>query len=52
MLIKGQDVGNNRLYLTDLERAARFLYLQRTAFGGEVSGRNFALIGRDRGDST
>ena len=24
--------------LTDLERAARFLYLQRTAFGGKVSG--------------
>jgi DNA adenine methylase len=27
--------------LTDLERAARFLYLQRTAFGGKVQGRNF-----------
>jgi DNA adenine methylase len=27
--------------LTDLERAARFLYLQRTAFGGKVDGRNF-----------
>ena len=27
--------------LTDLERAARFLYLQRSAFGGKVSGRNF-----------
>ena len=27
--------------LTDLERAARFLYLQRTAFGGKVSGRSF-----------
>lgn len=26
---------------TDLERAARFLYLQRTAFGGKVSGRTF-----------
>ncbi len=25
--------------LTDLERAARFLYLQRTAFGGKVAGR-------------
>nr|WP_010399387.1 DNA adenine methylase [Paracoccus sp. TRP] len=33
--------------LTDLERAARFLYLQRTAFGGKVSGRNFGVaIGR------
>ena len=27
--------------LTDLERAARFLYLQRTAFGGKVTGRSF-----------
>ncbi|HEV2674243.1 MAG TPA: DNA adenine methylase [Aliidongia sp.] len=27
--------------LTDLERAARFLYLQRTGFGGKVAGRNF-----------
>jgi DNA adenine methylase len=32
--------------LTDLERAARFLYLQRTAFGGKVAGRSFgASIG-------
>jgi DNA adenine methylase len=29
--------------LTDLERAARFLYLQRTAFGGKVTGRNFGM---------
>ncbi|MGE4528797.1 MAG: DNA adenine methylase [Rhodospirillaceae bacterium] len=29
--------------LTDLERSARFLYLQRTAFGGKVSGRNFGI---------
>ncbi len=29
--------------LTDLKRAARFLYLQRTAFGGKVSGRNFGV---------
>lgn len=29
--------------LTDLQRAARFLFLQRTAFGGKVSGRNFGL---------
>ncbi|MCW2395199.1 MULTISPECIES: DNA adenine methylase [unclassified Sphingobium] len=27
--------------LTDLERSARFLYLQRLAFGGKVDGRNF-----------
>jgi DNA adenine methylase len=29
--------------LTDLERAARFLYLQRLAFGGKVAGRTFGL---------
>jgi DNA adenine methylase len=29
--------------LTDLERAARFLYLQRTAFGGKISGRNYGI---------
>lgn len=29
--------------LTDLERAARFLYLQRTAFGGKVTGRSFGV---------
>ncbi len=29
--------------LTDLERAGRFLYLQRLAFGGKVSGRNFGV---------
>lgn len=29
--------------LTDLQRAARFLYLQRLAFGGKVSGRNFGV---------
>ena len=27
--------------LTDLQRAARFLYLQRLAFGGKVAGRHF-----------
>lgn len=27
--------------LTDLERAARFLFIQRLAFGGKVMGRNF-----------
>lgn len=29
--------------LTDMQRAARFLYLQRCAFGGKISGRNFGL---------
>lgn len=29
--------------LTDLERAARFYYLQRTAFGGKVRGRTFGV---------
>ena len=32
--------------LTDLERAARFLYLQRTAFGGKVTGRNYGIDAR------
>lgn len=34
-------IETNAETLTDLERAARFLYLQRTAFGGKISGRNF-----------
>jgi DNA adenine methylase len=29
--------------LTDLERAVRFLYLQRLAFGGKVDGRTFGV---------
>lgn len=29
--------------LTDLERAARFLYLQRASFGGKVAGRAFGV---------
>lgn len=29
--------------LTDLERAARFLYLQRASFGGKVAGRVFGV---------
>ena len=33
----------NPATLTDLERAARFLYLQRTAFGGKVDGRSFGV---------
>jgi DNA adenine methylase len=35
--------------LTDLERAARFLYLQRTAFGGKVVGRNFGVDANSSG---
>lgn len=34
--------------LTDLERAARFIYLQKLAFGGKVSGRSFG-VQRDGG---
>lgn len=37
--LKGQDPEK----LTDLQRAARFLYLQRLAFGGKVAGRNFGV---------
>lgn len=29
--------------MTDLERSARFLYLQRLAFGGKVAGRSFGV---------
>ncbi|WP_455873744.1 DNA adenine methylase [Rhizobium yanglingense] len=29
--------------LTDLERAARFIYLQKLAFGGKVAGQNFGV---------
>lgn len=35
--------------LTDLERAGRFLYLQRLAFGGKVAGQNFGV---DRSSSS
>jgi DNA adenine methylase len=34
--------------LTDLERSARFYYLQRTAFGGKVSGRNYGVDPQSR----
>lgn len=34
--------------LTDLERAARFIYLQKTCFGGRIVGRTFG-ISRERG---
>jgi len=35
--------GQDPARLTDLQRAARFLYLQRLAFGGKVVGRNFGV---------
>lgn len=35
---------SNPSTLTDLERAARFLYLQRLAFGGKVAGQNFGVL--------
>lgn len=35
--------------LTDLQRAARFLYLQRTSFGGKVHGRVFGVTPGRRG---
>jgi len=37
--LKATDPGT----LTDLERAGRFLYLQRLAFGGKVAGQNFGV---------
>ncbi len=42
-------VATNPDTLTDLERAARFLYLQRTAFGGKVAGRGFGVDARSSG---
>lgn len=40
--------------LTDLERAARFLYVQTVAFGGKRRGRNFGMVteGGARFDTT
>jgi DNA adenine methylase len=35
--------------LTDLQRAARFLYLQRLAFGGKVEGRTFGVSAQNSG---
>jgi len=35
-------------HLTDIQRAARFYYLQKTAFGGKVTGQHFGTM-TDRG---
>ncbi|MFY9349907.1 MAG: DNA adenine methylase [Sphingobium sp.] len=39
-------LGMDPARLTDLQRAARFLYLQRLAFGGKVRGRVFGVDAR------
>lgn len=39
---------SNTRHLTDIQRAARFIYLQRLAFGGKVTGQTFGVAG-DRG---
>jgi DNA adenine methylase len=36
-------LGMNPERLTDLQRAARFLYVQRMSFGGKVAGRTFGI---------
>lgn len=36
-------VGMDPARMTDLERAARFIYLQRTSFGGKVHGQGWGL---------
>ncbi|KFN42312.1 DNA adenine methylase [Arenimonas oryziterrae] len=35
--------------LTDIQRAARFYYLQKLAFGGKVAGQNFGLVATGNG---
>jgi DNA adenine methylase len=35
--------------LTDIQRAARFFYLQKLAFGGKVSGQNFGYVASGNG---
>lgn len=35
--------------LTDIQRAARFYYLQKLAFGGKVSGQNFGYVASGSG---
>ena len=42
-LSRAAGFARKRRRLTDLERAARFLYLQKTAFGGKVTGQSFGV---------
>ena len=35
--------------LTDIQRAARFYYLQKLGFGGKVDGRNFGVVATGSG---
>lgn len=35
--------------LTDIERAARFFYLQKLSFGGKVAGRSYGYSPKDKG---
>lgn len=42
-------LGMDPTRLTDMQRAARFLYLQRTAFGGKVAGRTFGVSAQNAG---
>ena len=44
--------GTDPVTPTDLEPAARFLYLQRAAFGGKVDGRSFGVDRPARFDIT
>ncbi|PKP91440.1 MAG: DNA methyltransferase [Alphaproteobacteria bacterium HGW-Alphaproteobacteria-16] len=39
-------IGQDPARLTDLQRAARFLYVQRMGFGGKVRGRTFGVDSR------
>ncbi len=42
----GRLIGLDPSRLTDLQRAARFLYLQRLSFGGKIRSRNFGVDSR------
>ena len=36
-------IETNAKTLTDMQRAARFLYLQKTSFGGKITGQHFGV---------